>query len=108
MTKIVNLTPHPLNFIMGDGSEVEIPPSGNVARVSEKVENIGNINGIPVISKSFGEVTGLPEPQPDTIFVVSLLVAQAVKDSRNVVFVIGESVRDEDGHIIGARSLAKV
>jgi hypothetical protein len=55
----------------------------------------------------FGEVFDLPDPQPDTIFVVSALVAQAVPERQDVFFV-DDAVRDEQGRIIGARALAHV
>jgi hypothetical protein len=62
---------------------------------------------VPVNRTQFGAVTGLPEPQPDTIFVVSALVAQAVPD-RPDVFIVDDAVRDEQGRVIGARALAHV
>lgn len=102
MTKVVNLTPHELN-IVGEQS-VTIPPSGQVARAAETTEIVGSVAGIPIIHKTFGKVEGLPEPQPDTVFVVSLLVAQAVK--RADVLTIGETIRNEKGQVIGAKSLA--
>ena len=45
--RLVNLTPHAVNFITEEGT-VTIEPSGEVARVSCKTEEIGFINGIPV------------------------------------------------------------
>jgi hypothetical protein len=108
--KIKNLSPHPI-VLLG----VEIPPSGVVARCEEKVEEIDRFEWdgktIPVIKKTLGEVVNLPEPEEDTIFIVSLLVAEAVKKQfpdRKDIFVVGETVRDSSGKIIGAISLAKV
>jgi len=84
-----------------------IPKSGEIARVEETVEVINNINGIPIVHKTFGEVIGLPEPQDNNVFIVSLLVAQAVTgEERLDVLVIGDSVRNGKGQIIGAKSLA--
>jgi hypothetical protein len=104
MTKIINLTPHPINII---GLE-EIKPSGNPARLEEVTENYIDIliKGIriPVIKKKLGSIIGLPESQPETILVVSLPVAQAAH--RSDVFAIGESVRDKNGNVVGAKSLA--
>ena len=62
---------------------------------------------VPVNQTRFGEVSDLPDPQPDTIYIVSALVAQAVPD-RQDVFIVDDSVRDEQGRIIGARALAHV
>jgi hypothetical protein len=55
----------------------------------------------------FGEVFDLPDPQPDTIFVVSALVAQAVPERQDVV-IVDDAIRDDQGRIIGARALAHV
>jgi hypothetical protein len=113
MTKIINLTPHPIN-IVGLG---EIKPSGKPARLEERTEMVGSITVtatenpniksavvIPLIRKVFGKITDLPEPQYETIFLVSLPVAQAAH--RSDVLAIGESIRDVKGNIVGAKSLA--
>jgi len=105
--KIVNLTPHPLRFVLPDGSEMEIPPSGTVARLEERIEPAGQVAGIPVIRKTLGRLVNLPEPEPNTIYVASLPVAQAASaDGRTDVYAIGESLRDEQGRVVGAKSLA--
>jgi len=111
--KIVNLTPHELNLMPEgpDGPTITIPPSGIVARcftTRERVDTI-TVNGIsvPVNQTRFWEVFDLPEPQPDTIYIVSALVAQAAPD-RPDVFIVDDTVRDDQGRIIGARALAHV
>ena len=110
--KVVNLTPHTINLQTDEGQVVEIPPSGIVARVEEKTETIGKIQvgdgNIPVIRKTLGRVENLPEPREDTIYIVSLIVAQALAGTRSDVYVIGESIRDKEGRVIGARSLAQL
>ena len=111
--RIVNLTPHALN-LMPDGPTgpvVTIPPSGQVARcftTRVQVDTI-TVNGIsvPVNQTRFWEVFDLPDPQPDTIFVVSALVAQAVPE-RQDVFITDDAVRDDQGRIIGCRALAHI
>lgn len=103
-TKIINLTPHAITIIT-DGNNIEIAPSGTVARCKEVTENIGEVNGIPVVRKTFGEIEGLPQPQADTIFIVSALVAQAAK--REDVFSPGDFVRDDQGRILGCKSLVR-
>lgn len=106
--KIINLTPHAINFVGEDGSELfEIVPSGVVARVTTETVTIGNINGIPVKKTMFGEVDDLLAPMPNTVYIVSSLVAQRCKD-RDDVFIPNETVRDEKGRIIGCKSLGKI
>ena len=94
-----------------DGPVVTIPPSGLVARCAVdrvQVDTVA-VDGItvPVNQTQFGAVTGLPDPQPDTIYIVSAVVAQAVPD-RPDVFIVDDAVRDDQGRIIGARALAHV
>ena len=101
-TKIVNLTPHEIT-ICG----LVIPPSGIIARLSEETKImrtiIVNEVEIPIIAKFYGKIVDLPEPEVDTVFVVSLLVAQQAQ--RGDVFAIGESIRNGKGQIVGAKSL---
>ena len=110
---IVNLTPHALNLMPGgpDGPTVTIPPSGQVARCAvDRVQvDTVTVDGItiPVNQTRFGAVSGLPNPQPDTIYVVSAIVAQAAPD-RADVYIVDDAVRDEQGRVIGARALAHV
>jgi hypothetical protein len=110
---LVNLTPHALN-LMPDGPTgpvVTIPPSGQVARCAVNWVQVDTVTvdgiTVPVNQTRFGEVSDLPDPQPDTIFVVSALVAQAVPE-RLDVFIVDDTVRDDQGRIIGARALAHV
>lgn len=104
--KIVNLTPHSITFVKESGNLV-IEPSGTIARVSTSTQVIGEIDGVPITETVFGEVENLPEPQEDTIFLVSSLVAQRCKE-RSDVFIPNESVRDSEGRIIGCKSFGRV
>jgi hypothetical protein len=111
--KIVNLTPHALNLMPGgpDGPVVTIPPSGQVARCAVNRVQIYTVTvdgiSVPVNKTQFGTVSDLPDPQPDTIYIVSALVAQAVSN-RLDVFIVDDAIRDNQGRIIGAKALAHV
>ena len=71
--KFVNLTPHAIN--LNNGTVIE--PSGTVARVSSTHTEF-DANGICRVV--YGELTGLPEPEAGTCYIVSLVVANAVRD----------------------------
>ena len=131
--KLVNLTPHKINFITYYNIEVgqdelgtpeyvteerihTLKPSGTVARCKvdrKEVDSfiLEDVDGwditVPITSAKFGEVEGLPEPQEGTIYIVSNLVAQAVPD-REDVFFPDDLVRDEHGNVIGCRALGKI
>jgi len=102
MTKIINLTPHEINIV---GHE-PILSSGSV-RVAETSHVIDEINGIDIIVKKFGKVDGMPKPQPDTVFVVSLMVAQQLTH-RDDVLTVGETVRNEAGQVVGAKNFSRL
>ena len=107
-TKIMNLTPHAINFVNESGETIlTIEPCGELARVTAKTVVTGEINNIPVTTTEFGEVEGLPDPTPDTIFIVSSLVAGRVPE-REDVFIPNESIRDDKGRIIGCKSLGRI
>lgn len=67
----INLTPH--TIVLNNGVQF---PSQGVARVSNSFTQFDN-NG--VCDVVFGDLVGLPEPQEDTIYIVSALVLSAAK-----------------------------
>ena len=109
--KIINLTPHPVNFLGADNRVILTVPSSGVARAAHRRDTIGwvELDGmtLSVIRSKFGAVEGLPAEQDDVIYVVLALTAQAVS-KREGVFIVDDSVRDENGRIIGVRGLAHV
>ena len=104
--KIVNLTPHPINIMNGDGNiQVTFAPSGDVARVSSTTTSAGTIAGIPVSKLKMGDITGLPASQKDTIYIVSSLVRG---QSNRTDLVSPDTsptgvVRDTNGKIVGVK-----
>jgi len=107
MIRVINLTPHNINVVGEDGQVVQtFPASGDLARCQVSREQVGEINGIPVNRTVFGDVTGLPEQQEGVVYVVSALVAQAA--GRDDVLIPDDTVRDEEGRIIGCRGFARV
>jgi len=105
---LVNLTPHPLSLRQADGSTLDLPPSGTIARVASTDQVVGLIEGLPLHQMVLGqEVQGLPPPQEGTYYVVSLVAAQAAKaQGRWDVLAPGPAIRDEQGRVIGADGLS--
>ncbi len=118
---VVNLTPHTITIYRDHPSyynhhskcpQFTVKPSGTVARCTEKRELIkklhiydqGNIN---ISQVRYGDVVGSAEPRPETIFIVSMMVAQAAPHRRDFYYP-GELVRDEDGVIVGCFGLSQV
>ena len=114
--KLVNLTPHAINFVWENPQGeyktlLTVEPSGIIARVSAKTVMVDAIRlssfSVPITATEFGDVEGLPTPEEGTVYIVSSLVAQRCKD-RNDVFIPNESVRDSHGRIIGCKSLGRI
>lgn len=106
---IINCCPHPIVFRSEDGSEMVFPKSEHQARVLETATPSEiDRETLPVYVGKFGEIDGLPEPQPGTMFIVSGLVLAALKDqgsTRTDVISPGtgpgdKTIRDEKGQII--------
>ena len=108
--KVVNCTPHDVNLITGNGN-ITFPRSGIIPRLTEQQNKINSVivNGIKIdiMKKSFLEPEGLPEPQEGTIFIVSALVAGAVKHRDDLV-IPNDTIRDDQGRIIGCKNLARI
>lgn len=110
---VVNLTPHDITLIREDGSTVVFPAHDKCARVSEVWTDRSPIAvstdgddwfDVPVGHRSLGSIEGLWDPQIDTYYIVSSIVAQkAWQDGRGDVIVPADFVRDDGGRIIGCR-----
>jgi hypothetical protein len=111
--KLVNLTPHAINLVNDaiDDGTVTIKPSGTIARVAVTRQQIGTIDLcdviFPINQNVFGDVTDLPDPQTDTLYIVSAIVANACPNRTDLV-IVDNAVRNDAGQIIGARALARV
>jgi hypothetical protein len=105
MTDAINLTPHALNIQREDGTFLIIQPTAPAARCEVTTKPAASpIPGVAAVVAQYGAVTDLPEPQPDTIYIVSMLVASRVPH-RPDVFSPGELIRDEAGRVIGCIGL---
>ena len=122
MTKFINLTPHALRLRVEVADMVaESRPDDVVvepdARGSARVSStpgalLGELEGVALYgTTTFGEVTGLPEPEADTIFIVSALVGGQVAGRTDVVQPgtgpADQTVRNDKGHIFAVTRLIR-
>ena len=109
----VNLTPHALVIYRSqeDGDPITVTPSGTVARIATRAletELVGD--GIPVTSTALIGIQGLPEPQPDVMYITSGMVVEhlgAWGPQRMDVVAPGELRRDADGRPVGCLGLRR-
>jgi hypothetical protein len=106
MTKLINLTPHAIN-LCSTLPATTIPSSG-VARVSVTHSEFGKASfeggSVPLVCGNYGEVTGLPDPAPDTLYIVSAMVRAALP-ARMDLASPARLVRDDAGTVIGCEAL---
>jgi hypothetical protein len=102
--KLVNLTPHVINIVGLDPIE-----SSGLARVVENKEKVDTTNGIEINSVEYKNIEGLPAPEKNTYYIVSIYVANAAKEiGREDVLYPGDLLRDEKGRIVGCKNLNKL
>ena len=99
---IINLTPHAITDCV---TNTTFPPSGIVARVSSTSNLVGDVNGIPIHTTTFGDVIDLPAANTDTLYLVSGMVLDACK--RHDLLAPGVLVRDAHGNPIGCNGFRK-
>lgn len=120
MKKIVNLTPHTVTVLNDDNGVRRVyPPSGSVARVSSTAKAVTEIDGVTVVERTFGKITGLPKLKPGHAYIVSRMVVDALERSMNnrrpdllisddvELLVPDDVVRDATGVILGCRQLSR-
>ncbi len=124
MSKIINLTPHPIQLLDGsncnfdikcrsyrvDGDVIVIKtfaPEGICPRCSQKEQLVDNIDGIDIFRMEFGKVDNLPQEQEDTYYIVSALVAQACPDRKDFL-IPAHMVRNAEGRILGCLAFSRV
>ena len=106
---IINLTPHDITVVnTKDNTKKVIPRSGKIARCEQIEDLTGNVDGIKLYKTNMGKVIDLPERSKDTLYIVSMIVAQAVKNKRDDVIIPFGLVRDEKGVIIGCQGFARI
>lgn len=110
MKKIINFTPHTINLWITEANVLEFPSAG-IARVDE-VDVIGKPiileNGIkiPTATKQYKDVIGLPKQQDNVIYIVSIVVLNALRGKRNDLCSPDTGtggIRDKDGKIIATK-----
>ena len=132
--KIKNLTPHAIcifttsqcteqkkgnytTLVLNDGEKpvLTIEPEKQIARVSSKTIYTDpiEINGVSIPQSKivFGEIEGLSNLEEDTLYIVSAITANAFKahgHDTTQLRLVADTIRNDQGQIVGALSLAEV
>lgn len=104
-----NFTPYELVIFDELGNTILRLPSEGQIRVNEFVEDAGEVDGVPVVTKLYGKAK-LPELADGEYLVVSRVVLDAMPDNDRLLAPdtgYNSVVRDKDGKILGVRRLQK-
>jgi hypothetical protein len=93
--KIINLTPYKISC---SGKTFE--PSGYVAKAHYDITHRGDVNGMPLIAKIFNNIVNLPEPKPDTMYIVVSNVREHCKNRKDVMSP-SKFIKNEKNEIVG-------
>jgi hypothetical protein len=111
---ILNLTPHDVRLVLPNEKIIIWQKSSQPLRLKEVQKTVFNIDVIDDTSISCINVkykdflhTNMPHKVKNQFYIVSLVVAQAFPD-RSDFLIVNDTIRDEDGRIIGCESLARV
>lgn len=103
----INLTPHKINIHGLDGQILELPASGQVARVAVTrqlmAEHCEDCR-IPLYKSVYGKAEGLPDSKEGAALIVSMLVREACPNRKDL-FSPGDLIRDAEGKPIGCEGL---
>lgn len=104
---IINLTPHPVHLLDERGEVIRTweRPEGPLPRLVEEVTPAPSIDGVPIRNKAYRDCENLPPRKEGVYLIVSGLVASAL---RRDDLLVPNTVRNEEGQIIGADSFAQV
>jgi hypothetical protein len=94
----VNLESYPVYIKVRGRPWLKVPPSGTVARCTERKYVVGKFEGVKLVTLKFGRVYGLPAPVEGTLYIVSMAVRRAV--NRPDLASPGDLIQNADGALV--------
>lgn len=105
--QVLNFTPHDVVVYNRAGTNVMYAyKSSGSARVQNTTEDAGMIFGSKIRKRVEVKICGLPEPQPNTVYIVSHIVAHLLAGKRNDLIVPDNelAIRDSNNQeVLGVR-----
>lgn len=92
---LINLTAHQ---IIVNGKT--ILPTGYVARAVTKSNQVGEVNGIPLVVTKVQDINNLPAPEENVFYIVTSMVREACPDRQDLISPT-RLIRDQNNNIIG-------
>lgn len=104
--KLINLTPHVINIENANGELIAVQPEEKPARIASTQETVVQ-DDLKFNRTIFGDVENLPDSVDGVIYIVSMVVAQAVKRGDVVSPDSGSTAERKDGQIVFVRGLCQ-
>jgi hypothetical protein len=98
--KLVNLTPHTIKI----SGHPDVEPSGYIARVNTQLQQVGTVNGVPLMTSKMLGLSNVPDPQPDTMFIVAGLLRIQLPDRKDLCSP-SKMIRNEHGAVVACGAL---
>lgn len=90
--EIRNLTPHDIVIVDEGGKLIaSYPPDGEVT-VDYDLKRKGVIDGVIIYREMFRNITGLPDWNEDTLYIVDEKIAEAARDARTDLLIPNQPV----------------
>ena len=111
--RYINLTPHALQVKSLDGGFITILPDAEgparviYDRLPPEQVTIGGSEVAVAVAGPVKGIVGLPEPQPDIVFIVAKAVADAAPRHRGDLMSPGRLLRDAEGKVVGCDGLTR-
>ena len=103
--KVVNLTAHDVNICDKYGNVyLTYKPSGMEARIRHNWDTIDYMHGVPIVVRQNERVVDLPEPQEDTVYIVSNIVLEWCYDRLDLIAPV-QQVKI-NGRVVGCMAFA--
>lgn len=102
--KLVNLTGHTINLV---SLGIDLPIQGAV-KTNQVQHLVHDIGGLPVFDLEYLDVTGLPEPEDGTLYIVSAISLNGIRElypERRDCVSVHKVVKDAQGRTIGCSAL---
>lgn len=110
---LVNLTPHEVKIFVGEEVVATYPLAEHPARAKPSAKAVGEVNveghQIPIFVVSFGNLQDAPPVIEGTMYIVSQIAGQAMLAAGRKDFVLThDTVRDDQGKIVGCKAFARL
>lgn len=106
--RLINLCPHPILIRRNHNCRIEIPESGEVARLQFSTDFLRMAGDIPVHERRVLKVNGLPEEKKGVLYIVSAMLQQHLDRDDLISPDRYSCYTDDDGRIIETDRLVRI